>query len=141
MHLESVCQRVAKMDRNKMFINFEITAMHLSSLLKVCCFPVISQFLMCCSQGTRLSRNGCRVGGNVQPVSLILLMVYSSICIFYHSNLKKLEDLSSRAGVHGLQFPLHLALAVSPCVLFLQTMLHKLEVGRLHLIEASPDST
>jgi hypothetical protein len=53
------------------------------------------------------------------------------------SNLQQLEDLCSRAGVLGLQFPLHLALAVSPCVLFLQTMLHKQQIGRVHLIEVS----
>jgi hypothetical protein len=41
-HLELVCQRVAKMDRYKMFINFEMVAMHLSLLLKVCHFSVIS---------------------------------------------------------------------------------------------------
>jgi hypothetical protein len=33
-HLHSVCRRVARMDRNKMLINFEVAAMHLSSLLK-----------------------------------------------------------------------------------------------------------
>jgi len=55
----------------------------------------------------------------------------------FDSNLKQLEDLSSRAGTLGLQFPLHLALAVSPCVLFLQTMLHKQQVGRVHLIKVS----
>ena len=33
-HLESVSQRVARMDRNKMVINFEVAAMHLSLLLK-----------------------------------------------------------------------------------------------------------
>jgi hypothetical protein len=33
-HLHSVCRRVARMDRNKMLINFELAAMHLSSLLK-----------------------------------------------------------------------------------------------------------
>ena len=33
-HFRSVCQRVAMMDRNKMLINFELVAMHLSCLLK-----------------------------------------------------------------------------------------------------------
>jgi len=33
-HLHSVCRRVTRMDRNKMFINFELAAMHVSSLLK-----------------------------------------------------------------------------------------------------------
>jgi hypothetical protein len=33
-HLNSVCRRLSRMDRNKMLINFELAAMHLSSLLK-----------------------------------------------------------------------------------------------------------
>jgi hypothetical protein len=33
-HLESVCQRVARMDKNKILINFEIAALHLSLLLQ-----------------------------------------------------------------------------------------------------------
>ena len=57
--------------------------------------------------------------------------------MFFPSDLQKLEQITSRTGTHGLRFPLHLALAVSPCVLLLQTMLHKQEVGRLHLLEAS----
>jgi hypothetical protein len=33
-HLHSICRRVAMMDRNKMLINFELAAMHISTLLK-----------------------------------------------------------------------------------------------------------
>lgn len=33
-HYESLCRRVKKMDHNKMLINFEVVAMHISSLLK-----------------------------------------------------------------------------------------------------------
>lgn len=33
-HLESVCQCVARMDQNKILINFELAALHLSLLLQ-----------------------------------------------------------------------------------------------------------
>lgn len=33
-HLELVCQHVAQMDKNKILINFEIAALHLSLLLQ-----------------------------------------------------------------------------------------------------------
>jgi hypothetical protein len=58
--------------------------------------------------------------------------------ILFCSDVQQLEDFASRTGTHGLRLPLQLALAVSPCMLFVQTMLHKQEVSRLSLIQASP---
>ena len=37
---ESICRRVNKLERYKMLINFEVAAMHLSSLLKGKEYPV-----------------------------------------------------------------------------------------------------
>lgn len=37
--LESVCQRVARMDCNKILVNFEIAALHLSLLFKGLDYP------------------------------------------------------------------------------------------------------
>jgi hypothetical protein len=48
-HLHSVCRRLSRMDRNKMLINFELTAMRLSSLLKGKDYPdtILALAAMC----------------------------------------------------------------------------------------------
>jgi hypothetical protein len=67
------------------------------------------------------------------------MYIHQLVFSLFYSDLEQLQAVSSCTGMHRLRLPLHLALAVSPCVLLLQTKLHKQEVGQLHLIEASPN--
>jgi hypothetical protein len=44
---------------------------------------------------------------------------------------------AKRGDIQGLRLPLQLSLAVSPCVLFLNTQLHTQNVNRVAILEVS----
>jgi hypothetical protein len=64
------------------------------------------------------------------------LCLYISCVILSNlsSDLHDLEEFTKRYGIHGLRLPLQLALAVSPCTLFLDTCLHKRALDRFALL-------
>ena len=85
--------------------------------------------------GARLSRQR---GGFFHPIRYVRDSSYA-ICSSIidgsrTSPVSVLQTVMSRTGINGLRTPLHLALAVSPLVLFIPTLLHKQELGRTNMV-------
>lgn len=51
------------------------------------------------------------------------------------SSSEALTELAGKYGIHGLRLPLHMCITVSPCILFLNTHIHKRSVDRVKLAE------
>jgi hypothetical protein len=74
-------------------------------------------------------------------IGLCVSYSYTTSCVVLltlgASDPTKLKTFAARQGVQGLRLPLQMCLAVSPCILFFDTLIHKRTVDRFVLLHVS----